>query len=221
MQKAHFLRLAYSFSLHNTLSTLCKWSRCLVKFLLEIRMSSKYTTTNLLMNARNTWFIKHINILSGFVSPNSITNHSYKPCFILNVVFHSSPSFILIWWYPLFKSILEKIQDPCNSSNMSLSLGMGCLYFTVKLLTTHLSTHILHVPSFLGKSSMGTSHGLILSRMYPFSISSSTCIWSSFVSSWSHGHTTHNQDWDLILESQNRFDRSVTQWKPAPRHQHY
>jgi len=34
-------------------------------------------------------------------------------------------------------------------------------------------------------------------------------------------HTTHNQDWDLIPESRNRSDRSVTQWKPAPRHQHY
>ena len=39
--------------------------------------------------------------------------------------------------------------------------------------------------------------------------------------SWSHGHATHNQDWDLIPESRNRSDRSVTKWKPAPRHQHY
>jgi hypothetical protein len=34
-------------------------------------------------------------------------------------------------------------------------------------------------------------------------------------------HATYNQDWDMILESRNRSDRSVTQWKPAPRHQHY
>jgi len=34
-------------------------------------------------------------------------------------------------------------------------------------------------------------------------------------------HATHNQDWDLIPERRNRSDRSVTQWKPAPRHQHY
>jgi len=32
---------------------------------------------------------------------------------------------------------------------------------------------------------------------------------------------THNLDWDMILESRNRSDRSVTQWKPSPRHQHY
>ena len=29
------------------------------------------------------------------------------------------------------------------------------------------------------------------------------------------------KDWDLILESRNRSDRSVTQWKSVPRHQHY
>jgi len=34
-------------------------------------------------------------------------------------------------------------------------------------------------------------------------------------------HVTHNQDWDLIPESRNRSGRSVTQWKPATRHQHY
>ena len=34
--------------------------------------------------------------------------------------------------------------------------------------------------------------------------------------SWSRGHATHNQDWDLIPESRNRYDKSVSQWKPAP-----
>jgi hypothetical protein len=62
-------------------------------------------------------------------------NHSYKPCLVLNVVFHLSSSFILIWWYPRFKSILEKIHAPYNSSNMSSSLRIGCRYFTVMLLT--------------------------------------------------------------------------------------
>ena len=70
------------------------------------------------------------------------------------------PLSILIWWYPLFKSISEKMQDPCNSSNMSSSLGIGCLYFTVMLLMALRWTHILHVPSFLGTSSTGTAQGL-------------------------------------------------------------
>jgi hypothetical protein len=30
---------------------------------------------------------------------------------------------------------------------------------------------------------------------------------------WSRGHTTHNQDWNMILESGNMSKRSVTQWK--------
>ena len=36
-----------------------------------------------------------------------------------------------------------------------------------------------------------------------------------------HVVTQRNQDWDLIPKSQNRFDKSVTQWKPALKHQHY
>jgi hypothetical protein len=39
--------------------------------------------------------------------------------------------------------------------------------------------------------------------------------------SLSRGHVTHNQNWDLIPESRNRFERSMPRWKPAPRHQHF
>jgi hypothetical protein len=35
------------------------------------------------------------------------------------------------------------------------------------------------------------------------------------------GHATQNKDSDLVPESLNRSDRSVTQWKPAPRYQDY
>jgi hypothetical protein len=144
-------------------------------------MSSKYTTINLLINACNIWFIKCINIVGAFVSQNYMTNHSYKPYLVLNAVFHSSFFFIVIWWYPLFRLILEKMYDPCNSSSMSSNLGMRCLYFTIILLMTRQSTHTLHVLSFLGTSNIYTTHELKLSWMYLFSISSSTCLWSSFV----------------------------------------
>jgi len=53
---------------------------------------------------------------------------------------------------------------------------IGCRYFTVMLLTARQLTHIIHVPSFLGTSSTGTAQGLILSRIYPFIINSSTCL---------------------------------------------
>jgi hypothetical protein len=29
------------------------------------------------------------------------------------------------------------------------------------------------------------------------------------------GHAIHNQNWNMILKSQKRSDRSVTQWKPV------
>jgi hypothetical protein len=139
-------------------------------------MSSKYTIINLPMNTCKTWFINLINVPGAFVSPNNKTNHSYKPCLVLNVVFHSSFSFILIWWYSLFKLVLEKIHVLYISSNMSSSIGIRCLYFTGMLLTARQSTHILQVSSFLGTNNTGTAQWLILSRMYPFIINSSTCL---------------------------------------------
>ena len=84
--------------------------RCL-KFsslvLLNISISSRYKTINLPMKYFSISFNNLIKVLEAFVKPNGITNHSYKPSFVLKVVFHSSPSLILIWWYPLFKSMLE------------------------------------------------------------------------------------------------------------------
>ncbi|MFS7959420.1 hypothetical protein Hanom_Chr08g00690911 [Helianthus anomalus] len=53
-------------------------------------------------------------VLGAFESPNGMTIHSYNPSRVLKAVFHSSPGRILIWWYPLRKSTLEKIVAPCN-----------------------------------------------------------------------------------------------------------
>ncbi|CAJ2661906.1 unnamed protein product [Trifolium pratense] len=64
-----------------------QWSS---KFLLYIRISSKYTTTNLPKISLKTWFISLMKVLGALVSPNDITNHSYKPYFVLKAVFHSS-----------------------------------------------------------------------------------------------------------------------------------
>jgi hypothetical protein len=130
-------------------------------------MLPKYTTTNLTMNVCKLLCINLINILGAFVGPNDMTNHSYKPYLALKVIFHSSPSFILILWYQLFKSILEKIHATYNSFNMSSSLGIRCLYFTVMLLMVRQSIHILQVLSFLDISITSIIQGLILSWMYP------------------------------------------------------
>ena len=103
-----------------------------------------------------------IKVLGALESPNGITSHSKRPSFVLKAVFHSSPGLILIWRYPLLKSILEKISAPPSWSRRSLILGMGNLYFTAILLIALLSTHILQLPSFFGVNKAETAHGLKL-----------------------------------------------------------
>src|SRR5688572_9175790 len=66
-------------------------------------MSSKYTTTNFPMKARKTSFINLMKVLGALVNTKGMTNHSYKPNLVLKVVFHSSPNFTQICWYPLRK----------------------------------------------------------------------------------------------------------------------
>ena len=104
-------------------------------------------------------------VLGALVRPNGITSHSYRPCLVLKAVFHSSPSFMRTWWYPLLRSILENTTDPLSSSNISSNLGIGYRYLMVMLLMARQSTHMRHVPSFLGTSRTGTAQGLRLSRM--------------------------------------------------------
>jgi hypothetical protein len=70
--------------------------KCSPFVLLKISMSSRYTMENFPMKYFTTSFINLINLLSAFVNPNGMTNHSNNPSFVLNVVFHSSPSLILI-----------------------------------------------------------------------------------------------------------------------------
>jgi hypothetical protein len=48
------------------------------------------------MKGLKTSFIKRIKVQGALAKPNGITNHSYKPNFILKAVFYSSPNFILI-----------------------------------------------------------------------------------------------------------------------------
>jgi len=85
-------------------------------------------------------------VLGAFVSPKGITIHSYNPLLVLKDVFHSSPSQILIWWYPLFKSFFEKYFAPLKQSIK----GNQNIYLIVILLIALESMHICHPPSFFG-----------------------------------------------------------------------
>jgi len=148
-----------------------------------MRISSKYTTTNFPKNSLRTWCMSLMNVLGALVKPKGMTNHSYNPNLVLKEFFHSSPSLILIWLYPLFKFILENMVAPCNSSIKSSNLGIGCLYLMIMLLIAQQYMHILHVPSFLGTRITGIAQGLMLCCTYPFSNNSFTCFWISLASS--------------------------------------
>jgi len=65
---------------------------------------------------------------------------------------------------------------------MTSNLGMGCWYLKVILLMAWLFTHIPMVPSFLGTRRVGTAQGLRFSRTNPFQMSSSTCLWITWMS---------------------------------------
>jgi len=82
------------------------------------------------MKDLNTWFINLMNVQKVLVTLKGITNHSYNLYLVLNVVFHLSPSLILIWWkllLPIFgfpqnkmrkyKKIYQKIfrRNPKNN----------------------------------------------------------------------------------------------------------
>jgi len=117
------------------------------------------------MKGRKTSFINLIKVLGALV-PKRHYYHSYRPNLVLNAIFHSSPSFILIWWYQLRKSTLEKNIEPLNSSSMSSSLGIGCWYLIVILLMALQSTYMRQLPSFFGTKITRTAQGLRLPHTY-------------------------------------------------------
>jgi len=82
-------------------------------------------------------------VLGELVKPKGMANHSYKPNLVLKAIFNLSLCLNLILLYLLFKSILENMVAPCNSSSKSFDLGMRCIYFMVMLLMVVQSIHIL------------------------------------------------------------------------------
>lgn len=79
-------------------------------------------------------FTKHMKVQGALVCTNGIANHSYELSFILKAILHSSPLRILIWWYPLLKSILVNICRFTIISNMSSNLDINNRYLTVIIL---------------------------------------------------------------------------------------
>ena len=73
------------------------WWRCSFQVWLNIRMSSKYTTTNELVNGRKMSSISLMKVVGAFVSLKGMTNHSKRLSLALNVVFHTLVGSIGTW----------------------------------------------------------------------------------------------------------------------------
>jgi hypothetical protein len=61
-------------------------------------MSSRYTTTKLLVNGHRISSIILMKVVGAFFKPKGMTNHSKRPSFDLKVVFHTSLYSIGTWW---------------------------------------------------------------------------------------------------------------------------
>jgi hypothetical protein len=63
-----------------------------------MRMSSKYTTTKVLVNGHKISSIILMKVDGEFVKPKGMTNHSKRPSLDLKEVFHTSVYSIRTYW---------------------------------------------------------------------------------------------------------------------------
>ena len=79
------------------------WWRCSSQVWLKIRMSSKYTTKNELVNGHKMSSISLMKVVGAFVNPKGMTIHSKRPSLALKEIFHTSEGSIGNWSYLEFK----------------------------------------------------------------------------------------------------------------------
>ena len=73
------------------------WWRCSSQVRLKIRMSSKYTTKNELVNCCKMSSISLMKVAGAFVNPKGMTSHSKRPSLDFKAVFHTSKGSIGTW----------------------------------------------------------------------------------------------------------------------------
>ena len=66
------------------------WWRCSSQVWLKIMMSSKYTTTNELVNGRKMSSISLMKVAQAFIKPKGMTSNLKRPSLVLKAVFHTS-----------------------------------------------------------------------------------------------------------------------------------
>ena len=123
MPKVRFSKLVHNLCFCNVWKTYRMWWRCSSQLWLKIRMPSKYTTTNELVNGLKMSFISHMKVAESFVNSKGITSHSKRPSLALKTIFHTSEGSIGTWWYLDFKSILLKYFPPWVGPKSYQSVG--------------------------------------------------------------------------------------------------
>ena len=73
------------------------WWRCSSQVWMKIRISSKYTTTNELVNGCKMSSIILMKVVGAFVNPKGMTNHLKMPFLALKLVFHTSKGSMGTW----------------------------------------------------------------------------------------------------------------------------
>jgi hypothetical protein len=73
------------------------WWRCSSQVWLKIKMSSKYTTTNELVNGRKMLSISLMKVAGAFVNLKGMTSHLKRPSLDLKALFHTSKGSIGTW----------------------------------------------------------------------------------------------------------------------------
>ena len=79
MPKVHLSKLAHNLCCRNVWRTCRMWWRFSSQVWLKIRMSSKYTTTNELVNGHKMSSISLMKVIGSFISPKGMTNHLKRP----------------------------------------------------------------------------------------------------------------------------------------------
>jgi hypothetical protein len=125
---SHFSKIRNKLYSFNNIKTCLTYLICYFLDFKYIRMLSKYTITNMFKHLLSILFISLIHIASTLVSLKGITSISKCLYLILNAVFYSSPSLILIKLYALCKSSLVKI-----FAYLNLSLSLLAKGYDVKL----------------------------------------------------------------------------------------
>ena len=90
MPKVYFSKLVKNLCFHNVWRTCQMWWRWSSQLWLKIKISSKYTTTNELVNGRKMSSISLMNVVGAFVNLKGMTSHLKRPSLALKAVFHTS-----------------------------------------------------------------------------------------------------------------------------------